>query len=98
MYYEPENAETNDCIESAAPCMMHRYNTVYLCSCGALVSHSQGDWNEHRLHTNGISIPARYWNHGESAAELFDKLQVYGLLPYGTVGYSAVYDHFAEVR
>jgi hypothetical protein len=76
--------------------MMHRYNTVYLCSCGKLVSHSQGAWNDHRLHPNGISIPARYWNHGETARELFDKLQAYGLLPYGTPGLDNVYLFFAQ--
>jgi hypothetical protein len=96
MYSEPDNSETNECVESETPCMMHRYHVVHICGCGTLHSHSQGDCNDHRLHPIGISIPARFCNHGETAHDLFDKLTVYGLLPYGTKGYENVYSYFAE--
>lgn len=94
-HYSWQPPEENDL---PCDCIMHRYNTVYLCGCGQLISHSQGDWNDHRLHPNGINIPSEYYHHGDTAQTLFDRLQVYGCLPYGTPGYNAVYDAISEAQ
>jgi hypothetical protein len=96
MYNEPSNYETDCCIESNTPCVIHRYHVVHLCGCGKLYSHSQGDCNEHKLHPIGINIPSRFYNHGETAKQLLDKLQVYGLLPYGENGLNNVYFYFSD--
>lgn len=71
-------------------CIFHRYSTVYICGCGKLVSHSQADWDAHRLHPNGINIPSKRFKHGDNAASLFDRMHIEGLLPCGSDAYEAV--------
>lgn len=86
------------CMESKTPCLYHRYETVYICGCGKLVSHSQGDWNDHRLHPNGINIPSYRFYHGDTVFTLFDRLHGYGLLPYFDPNYRTVYIAIAEAQ
>jgi hypothetical protein len=96
MLSEPHDYQTEECINSSCPCLAHRYHVVHICGCGELYTHSQGDCNDHRLHPVGIDIPSRFYNHGETARGLFDKLMVYGLLPYGAKGLENVYSSMAE--
>jgi len=77
-------------------CLEHRYHVVTICGCGKLISHSQAECDEHRLHPNGINIPSEWYKHGDTASELFDRMSAYGLLPYGTEGFEAVYAVLAE--
>ena len=94
----PAIKESIRCMQSNTPCIMHRYESVYICGCGQLISHSQGDWDEHRLHPIGISIPSEYYAHGDTAKDLFDRLSVYGELPYFDEGYRNVYNAIADTE
>lgn len=85
-------------IETGCNCIYHRYNTVYICGCGKLVSHSQEDWNEHRLHLNGINIPSKYFYHEDSVITFFDRLHIWGLLPYFDENYKTVYNAISEMK
>ncbi len=98
MLSEPYNEESERCIKSSVPCMYHRYHVVHICGCGKLHSHSQGDCDAHRLHKIGIDIPSEYYYHGDTADMLFNRLQIYGLLPYGTKGLENVYDFMADTE
>ena len=89
--YEPEIIIECDCI-------FHRYKTVYICGCGKLVSHSQSDWNEHRLHPNGINISSEYYWHEDTVLTLWDRLQAYGLLPYDDNNYSSICTIIGELQ
>lgn len=56
-------------------CMFHRYTAVHICPCGAVISHSQGDWDEHRLHIrdnpDGYETFNSYiYEHGDTAEDL----------------------------
>lgn len=73
-------------------CVFHRYNQVHICTCGELISHSQADFDAHRLHAGFINIEAIHYNHGDTASILFDRMQGYGLLPYGTPEFEKVYN------
>lgn len=92
------NSEEAKCRESRSPCEFHRYQTVYICGCGKLVSHSQGAWNEHRLHPNGISIPIEYYRHDDTASTLFDRCHAYGCLPYFEDAFQTVYAALADLK
>jgi hypothetical protein len=89
--YLPEVVKECDCV-------YHRYNNVYLCSCGKLVSCSQGDWNEHKTHPNGIVIPSGYFYHEDTAKTFFDRLHAFGLLPYFQDGFNSVYSVITEMK
>ena len=79
-------------------CIYHRYQTVYICGGGKLVSHSQADWDVHRLHPNGINIDSKWYKHDDTASKLFDRMTVYGLLPYGTNEFDTVYSRMADLQ
>ena len=76
-------------------CMIHRYHIAHICECGHLLSHSQGDMNEHRHHEMIDFAPEEY-KHGQTASQVYNWLQVKGVLPYGTKAHEAVYDYAAN--
>ena len=77
--------EHQDC-----PCLFHRYHIAHICECGQLYSHSQSECDEHRFH-DCISFDSGFYQHGDTAKGVFDKLTFYGVLPYGTKAMEKVY-------
>ena len=89
--WEPEIITDCDCI-------YHRYKNVYICGCGKLVSNSQDDWSEHKLHKNGILIPSEYYWHDDTILTLWDRLSGYGLLPYFDDNFNDVSDQISKLQ
>ena len=55
-------------------CIYHRYHVVHVCGCGALISHSQGDWNEHRLHEGEmVTLDSAKYQNGDTAETVVEK-------------------------
>ena len=77
-------------------CLIHRYHIAHICSCGKLLSHSQGDWEVHKNHKMISFNPIEY-RHGTTAKEVYDRLIAFGyVLGGGTEEERAVYDYFAK--
>jgi hypothetical protein len=89
-YYTDWQAEQMGCA-----CEYHRYEVAHICECGALHSDSPADSDAHRAH-DGLTFDSKLVKHGDSARDVFDRLQVIGLLPYGTEAYGKVYDYMAD--
>jgi hypothetical protein len=76
-------------------CWFHRYHAAHICECGKLYDHSQGSCDEHRQH-KCVSFDTKYYKHGDKAKDVFDRLMVMGIMPYGTDSFRAVYDYAAN--
>ena len=76
-------------------CLIHRYHCAHLCECGQLFAHSQSQCDEHRQH-DYITFDSELYKHGNTAKDMFDRLSIMGLLPYGTEAYEKVYNYAAE--
>ena len=37
-------------------CIYHRYTAVHICPCGQIISHSQDDWNLHKIHIKDAAL------------------------------------------
>lgn len=74
------------------PCSIHRYPVAHICPCGAIISHSQADWDEHRFHKAAKHVlnddgqmflfPSRFYEHGDTVEELLNRLLVEGLVGF----------------
>ncbi len=82
--------------QEGCTCKIHRYHVAHLCSCGRLISHSQGDWDSHKHHTAMIDVDPTWYRHGDTSDDTFGRLNAYGLLPYFDPNYTDVYIGFAD--
>jgi hypothetical protein len=65
-------------MDSGCSCLYHRYEIVHICPCGELISHSQGDWDEHRFHEGDWrTVHSSLYRHGDTAQDLLSRIVDY---------------------
>jgi len=75
------------------------YHVAHICKCGKLCSHSQGEFDDHLKYCEFISFPTEeYYNEGDTAAIVFDRLIAYGAINLDNPAWEKVYMYFANER
>lgn len=77
-------------------CPIHRYHVAHICACGEVISHSQSAWDAHRFHGGMLNFSPEWYKHGDTSEEVFDRLHVFGELPYFEPIFRQLWQRFAD--